>query len=166
MNSIFDEIKTEEHQVNNQSFIELNTYDKYKISNKLETTNVAKSEEEYDILFKEFSNRVLNCSLNTKTYIELHHKIYPIIKEYTTTIPANTISDFTTVSLFDHLKLTAAIASCIRQETKEKPFILFDYDVSGIQSFIYQITEGDKSKEKISKSLRTRSFYVNILAIL
>ena len=46
MNSIFDEIKTEEHQVNNQSFIELNTYDKYKISNKLETTNVAKSEEE------------------------------------------------------------------------------------------------------------------------
>jgi CRISPR-associated protein, csm1 family len=164
MNSIFDEIKTEEHQVNNQSFIELNTYDKYKISNKLETTNVAKSEEEYDILFKEFSNRVLNCSLNTKTYIELHHKIYPIIKEYTTTIPANTISDFTTVSLFDHLKLTAAIASCIRQETKEKPFILFDYDVSGIQSFIYQITEGDKSKEKISKSLRTRSFYVNILA--
>lgn len=33
---------------------------------KLETTNVAKSEEEYDILFKEFSNRVLNCSLNTK----------------------------------------------------------------------------------------------------
>ena len=39
-----------------------------------------------------------------------------------------------------------------------------EYDISGIQSFIYRITEGTQTKSNIAKALRTRSFYLNILS--
>lgn len=170
MNSIFNEIKTSNEQRNKEAYIPLNRFSQYEISDKSknltdEKVQVNYSEEEYKKLFDQFAEKV--SKIYAESYEELHHKIYPLIKEYTVTIPANTMSDFSTVSLYDHLKLTAAIASCINcvdRNINDDPFVLFDYDVSGIQAFIYQITEGDKSKEKISKSLRTRSFYVNILA--
>jgi len=85
------------------------------------------------------------------------------------------------ISLFDHLKLTAAIAGCMyHYYSKEfsvkwgsnellkveildvpkdkKPYLLIGGDVSGIQKFIYTIT----SKGAL-KSLKGRSFYVELL---
>lgn len=166
MNAIFNEVSVEEGQKNNSSFVKLTDYENYHFES-FEALPVKQvdGECEYENLFSSFCKEI--DEMNKRgyhSYEELHHLIYPIIKHYTTTIPANTMSDFTTVSLFDHLKLTAAIASCIEKQTQDLPFILLDYDVSGIQDFIYKITEGDKTKEKISKSLRTRSFYLNIVA--
>lgn len=82
------------------------------------------------------------------------------------------------ISLYDHLKMTAAVASCIYQylhetETKdyknrlfentrdfnkEDAFLLYSMDVSGIQDFIYTII----SKNAL-KTLRARSFYLEIM---
>lgn len=81
------------------------------------------------------------------------------------------------ISLFDHLKMTAAIASSVRRymdENKEadfkslvdkeadfmnkKMFLLYSMDVSGIQEFIYTI-----ATQKVLKGLRTRSFYLEIV---
>lgn len=81
------------------------------------------------------------------------------------------------ISLFDHLKMTAAIASSVRRymdENKEtdfkslvekesdfmnkKMFLLYSMDVSGIQDFIYTI-----ASQKVLKGLRTRSFYLEIV---
>ena len=82
------------------------------------------------------------------------------------------------ISLYDHSKTTAAIASCIYEylysqnrddyrsilllNTKdfyaEKAFLMFSFDISGIQKFIYTIS--DKNALKI---LRARSFYLEIL---
>lgn len=83
------------------------------------------------------------------------------------------------VSLFDHVKLTAAIGCCIYQYLKEqgvsdfrsclfasgsdfydrKAFCLFSMDMSGIQSFIYKQYDTDD----VLKNLRARSFYLDIL---
>lgn len=85
------------------------------------------------------------------------------------------------ISLFDHSKITCAVASCIfdyleekeiknyketlfspYQKTKdfyeEEAFLMFSMDMSGIQDFIYNI-----SGTKALKSLRARSFYLELV---
>ena len=80
------------------------------------------------------------------------------------------------ISLFDHSKITAAIASCLYQYFKEnkitdnkkqlvvnydkdkKYYRLVSGDISGIQDFIYTI-----SSKGALKSLRARSFYLEIM---
>ncbi len=72
------------------------------------------------------------------------------------------------ISLFDHLKLTAAIASCVMQHMEEsgynfvisdlEMFRLYSVDLSGIQDFIYTITD-----KNALKTLRARSFYLEIM---
>ena len=58
--------------------------------------------------------------------------------EYTTLVPASTYEGSKTyVSLFDHSKLTSAIASRLYlNDTEDENFIMFEFDVSGIQKFI------------------------------
>ena len=80
--------------------------------------------------------------------------------------------------MFDHLKLTAAAASCILGYLEEQEitdyrevlyrkgtdfygknaFLMYSMDISGIQDFIYTIT----SKNAL-KTLRVRSFYLEIM---
>lgn len=82
------------------------------------------------------------------------------------------------ISLYDHVKLTAAVASCIYrylQNSKivdyeevlfrkasdfyeKETFLLYSMDVSGIQEFIYTI-----ASENALKTLRSRSFYLEIM---
>ncbi len=85
------------------------------------------------------------------------------------------------ISLYNHLKLTAAISACLYHYLKEtykqkweknellkkeiletpaeeKPFLLIGGDISGVQKFIYTIT----SKGAL-KSLKGRSFYLELL---
>lgn len=82
------------------------------------------------------------------------------------------------ISLYDHLKMTAAYASCIYEYLKDKgisdyrselfeksqefneeePFLMASLDMSGIQDFIYTIATKDALK-----TLRARSFYLEIM---
>lgn len=83
------------------------------------------------------------------------------------------------ISLYDHVKITAAIAECMYQYFKEKGvtdyksvlfsskteetwkepmFLLYSMDLSGIQNFIYTI-----SSKGALRGLRARSFYLEIL---
>ncbi len=93
-------------------------------------------------------------------------------------IPSSTMkSEVADISLYDHVKLTAAIAASIKEWLDEnnisdyketlfkgatgfydkKIFLLFSMDMSGIQDFIYTIA----SKNAL-KMLRSRSFYLEI----
>lgn len=93
-------------------------------------------------------------------------------------IPSSTMkSEVADISLYDHVKLTAAIAASIKEwldennisdykETlfkgasafyEQKVFLLFSMDMSGIQNFIYTIA----SKNAL-RMLRSRSFYLEI----
>lgn len=162
--SIFNEVKTRVEQKNKLEYLNLNSL--FKMNSKKENNlTVKEAEKEYKELYDEFISelRMINFK-EINNYTKLHHILYPLIKNYTVTIPANTVSTFPTVSLYEHLKLTAAIASCLEVETDEPPLVVFDYDLSGIQSFIYKIAEGGESKMRIAKNLRSRSFYLSLLA--
>ena len=94
-------------------------------------------------------------------------------------IPSSTaVQEQEDISLYDHLKLTAAFSECLFQYLEEKnisdyksyvfeqveeawdtpSFLLYSMDVSGIQSFIYTI-----SSKGALKGLRARSFYLEIM---
>lgn len=69
------------------------------------------------------------------------------------------------ISLFDHLKTTAALAACINEaESDENPFLIVAADVSGIQNFIYSETNPAENNQKgRSKQFRGKSFYLTLL---
>ena len=74
------------------------------------------------------------------------------------------------VSLYDHCRLTSAIAACLTSdgalpdEKGTQPVALLARgDFSGIQNFIYRISRPDADTEHIAKRLRGRSFYVQLL---
>lgn len=94
-------------------------------------------------------------------------------------IPSSTSkNELHDISLYDHLKLTSAISSCIKEYLddtnikdyksklhtngysfyNDETFLMASMDVSGIQHFIYTITS-----KKALKTLRARSFYLEIM---
>lgn len=98
------------------------------------------------------------------------------LQKYTWCIPSNTQEAYPDVSLFDHLRGTAAIASCLyrfhvatdsldepslREGTRPR-FCLIVGDLSGIQRYIFHIAavgvEGG-----VARRLRARSLYVQLL---
>ena len=112
----------------------------------------------------------------TQEYI---HSLLEVLEANLSYVPSSTAKgEMADISLFDHMKLTAAVSSCILEYLndqqvsdyreklytkatafyKEKAFLLYSMDVSGIQDFIYTIT----SKNAL-KTLRARSFYLEIM---
>lgn len=90
-------------------------------------------------------------------------RLYALQYKYLTSVPASTYEgDSTYVSLFDHMKLTAAIASCLAAG-KQDSFRMIEFDISGIQRFIFQITEGSEQRKGVAKALRGRSFLISLL---
>ncbi|NLM20813.1 MAG: type III-A CRISPR-associated protein Cas10/Csm1 [Peptococcaceae bacterium] len=106
------------------------------------------------------------------------NSLLELCEAYLCCIPSSTsLGEVTDISLFDHAKITAALASAIvlylddwqredyRLELLEKgqnfyqenAFALLSFDISGIQQFIYTI-----SSKGALKGLRARSFYLEI----
>jgi CRISPR-associated protein Csm1 len=90
----------------------------------------------------------------------------------TQAVPSTTVSNhIPDVSLYDHSRTTAALASAIwrfHEETKEpnidvdqKKCLLIQGDFFGIQSFVF--ADGAQSNKQANKLLRGRSFMVNLL---
>lgn len=92
-----------------------------------------------------------------------------LLEKYTVTVPSST-QHLPDVSLYDHLKSTAALALCLfdySQETKQSkitvtdndaPLLLIGGDLSGIQAFIYDIIG-----RSAAKNLKGRSFYLQLM---
>jgi CRISPR-associated protein Csm1 len=77
-----------------------------------------------------------------------------LMEKYFTTIPCQ-VKGLETVSLFDFMKSVAGFMVCL-QESED--VLLVGGDISGIQSFIYDIIG-----KNASKNLKGRSFYLQIL---
>ncbi|MFY9111966.1 CRISPR-associated protein Csm1 [anaerobic digester metagenome] len=137
---------------------------------------------EFDILKRK------SCHYNVEAIAHL-------LEKYTSFIPAITLKVYggddaasyrkhPDISLFDHLKITAATASCLYDyyaaryqskfnenvlkdeitnwetsgDTNSAPLLLIGGDISGVQNFIYTI-----SSKGALKSLKGRSFYLELL---
>ncbi len=81
-----------------------------------------------------------------------------ILECYTWCIPSatNVVPD---ISLYDHLKTTAATAVCLHQsgERAKEPFLLVAADLTGIQKYVFDIRKGTGG---LARRLRARSFKV------
>lgn len=175
LHSIFENINIgKEYEKQNYCYniIPLNNSDEI-FPTKEKKTNVKESKKEYkhllELMEEEIKKEIDQDSLliTASNKERIYNKLYYILEKYTTFIPSSTIH-YPDISLFDHLKTTSAIAVCLNEyykskEQKDKKFILLEGDISGIQNFIFQVTEGEETKKYISKNLRGRSFYINVL---
>lgn len=130
-----------------------------------------------------FYGKVKDNLLNNLMGIQLDkgyvNSLLDVLEANLSFVPSSTAkNEIADVSLYDHMKLTAAISSCIyeylqdevitnykvelftsaKQFYEKKVFLLYSMDISGIQDFIYTIT----SKHAL-KTLRARSFYLEIM---
>ncbi|MBZ0187122.1 MAG: type III-A CRISPR-associated protein Cas10/Csm1 [Candidatus Obscuribacterales bacterium] len=138
--------------------------------------------EEYQLLRDQVLKPLLEF-LKTRppTSLETVNICLHYLEETFAMVPPDTFIGRTNdVSLFDHLKLTAAIGSCMyayvsqkhpqwleqsgakipwpRNFRNEAAYLLVKADLSGIQSFIYNI-----SSKAALKGLRGRSFYLELM---
>ncbi len=125
-------------------------------------------DEEYPELWKAFYREVMGLDIpHMRTYTEA---LLSILEKYTITIPSSTL-DLPDISLFDHLKTTAAFAVALYQIAMEKNvsdpaslkeagnlFLLAGADLSGVQEFLYDIPS-----RKAARNLKGRSFYLQLL---
>lgn len=117
---------------------------------------------DYKKLWEEFNAEFK--FLQQENYRDFSETLYYLLYKYTCTIPSSTIN-FPDVSLFDHLKTTAAIAVCLYDSQKgeipdkSNPFLMIGADMSGIQNYIYNILS-----KSAAKNLKGRSFYLKLLS--
>ena len=121
---------------------------------------------------REFSEAVRR--VNKTRFDVLFTQFLAIFQKYIWCIPSNTQEEVPDVSLFDHLKSASAIAACLYQyhqggmeeaavkRDEEEKFTLLVCDVSGIQKYIFDITQIGTGGS--AKRLRARSFSVSILS--
>ncbi len=139
----------------------------------IRTSSDGVSQEGYKVLWEQFCDEFQ--TLPTDSFIGFAESLTYLLKKYTWCIPSNTM-DMANVSLYEHLKTTAAFADCfcvyrehdpsafrwngtrISLSDDAKPVILLGGDISGIQNFIYNI-----SSKRAAVSLKGRSFYLQLL---
>ena len=135
---------------------------------------------DYEELFDQFKTKVLK----RKNFNRLSHKlsyIYHLLYKYTWCVPAsiydkeNYSSHYPDISLFDHSRVVAALAASlytpqnseilkdfkgnVEETAKKLKLVIFEGDISGIQKFIYDITNADG----VAKRLRGRSVFLSFL---
>ena len=133
----------------------------------------------YTALWADFTKGFRKATAGGVYTPAFYQTLVALLRKYTSRIPSSTPwgqSETRTVpdiSLYDHLRTTAAIAACIGRElsetevnaqlgkqkdTSRKICSLIKGDISGIQNFLYQIVS-----EGASNQLRGRSFYLQLL---
>lgn len=129
----------------------------------------------YNKIKANITNNLKGMNYN-KDYI---NSLIEVMEANLSYVPSSTSkNEIADISLFDHVKLTAAIASCLyqylmannidnyKQELfidgksfyEKNVFMLYSMDISGIQKFIYTI-----HSENAMKILRSKSFYLEIM---
>ncbi|MBF0555421.1 MAG: type III-A CRISPR-associated protein Cas10/Csm1 [Nitrospirae bacterium] len=96
-----------------------------------------------------------------------------LLEKYTWAVPSDTRYKFSDVSLFDHLRSSAAFAACLYEYhyqtlsktkglTLKNELLFIGGDFSGIQNYIFEIT--NISSGGAAKRLRARSFFVSMFS--
>jgi len=165
--SIFSEVELDGKKVN-EHYIQLVPLD-LKYHKLLYPINEKPSMDKYNTLWEEFNKEFSKIfNLNDIT------TILSILKKYTITVPSAAYKSEPDVSLYDHLKTTAAIATArynyLLQHKKitktsdiKENYIVINCSISGIQDFIYKINSPSNAQRGMAKRLRGRSFYLSLL---
>lgn len=128
--------------------------------------------KEYEQIWKNFDNDFNKIEYHN--FYDFISTLLSVLEKHTWCIPSST-SDIPDISLYDHLKTTAAIASCCFtfhdfhhtidlkkiKDREDSKFILLGGDLSGIQKYIFDLKH--TNIKKLTKILRARSFYLSML---
>ena len=136
-------------------------------------------QDTYKDLWKRFSTAFRKATAHKHYTPAFYQTLVALLHKYTARMPSatpwgqgreKTVPD---ISLYDHLRTTAAIAACIGRELSETEIdaqlgtrkdankniaALIKGDISGIQNFLYQIVSDGAANQ-----LRGRSFYLQLL---
>lgn len=139
-------------------------------------TEISFSKEIYKKICDDVADCLKGIDEKNSEYI---NSLLEVMEADCTFIPSSTNkNEIADISLYDHCKITAAIGSCIidyleeqgitnyrdelykksKQFYSKKAFLMYSFDISGIQDFIYTI-----SAKGSLKLLRSRSFYLEML---
>ena len=134
------------------------------------------SKEAYCNLWQEFTDAFRQATASRQYTPAFYQTLVALLHKYASRIPSewgedNPESD---ISLYDHLRTTAAVAACIGrelpkdsdidpllntpQESQKKICAILKGDLSGIQDFLYHILSDGAARQ-----LRGRSFYLQLL---
>ena len=83
-----------------------------------------------------------------------------IFRKYLWSLPACRGRDVD-VSLYDRMKVTAAVGTCLLESAESQPYLLLASDFSGIQNYIFSVSR--MGVKGVSKRLRARSFLVDVM---
>ncbi|MCX7705311.1 MAG: type III-A CRISPR-associated protein Cas10/Csm1 [bacterium] len=178
--SIFSQIKLKENNIVDYYCkalpVSKNIEDLFPVKGKQDAIN---DKTNFRLLWDEFEHDFGKIDTNSVPFSKLFTRIFSLVEKYALFVPSSAYRDKPHISLFHHLKSTAAIATCIydiNHSEKEidaitdafqtdlsrinkDDFVLISGDISGIQDFIYSLTTSGALK-----GLRGRSFYIQLLS--
>lgn len=85
-----------------------------------------------------------------------------LLERYTWCVPSATYRDYPNIPLYDHLKVTAAIAECLHATGESKRFLFVEGDLGGIQAFLYESAAPTQTQVGTAQRLRGKSFYLDL----
>ena len=171
LSSIFSRIAIDDNELIKQQYVPLQSLNINKSSFDYLKPRVNPLEKGEWNLQPEYKS-LWNAFENEFKLIKNHYDfstVLSILRKYTSTIPSAVYVSQADISLYDHLKTTAAIASCSylfdnESDSKDKnKFIIINGDISGIQKFIYRVSSPQEAQSGMSKRLRGRSIYISLL---
>jgi CRISPR-associated protein Csm1 len=132
----------------------------------------ALEENEIPDLVDDFDANIPSFS-NFKSFDDVISLWLNLLEKYTWAIPSDTRYETSDVSLYDHLRSSAAIAACLykrhvvaihqlKKMVKTDEFVFVGGDFSGIQDYIFDIT--NRGSGGASKRLRARSFFISLFS--
>ncbi|TXF87991.1 type III-A CRISPR-associated protein Cas10/Csm1 [Neolewinella aurantiaca] len=138
------------------------------INEEFTASEVEKVHKSYRKLWSDFRDDF--ARIPTESAEDFLFTLQQVLRKYCSCIPMNT-GKVRTINLYEHLKTTAALVTCLHDFSTEKQINtasikehdhllikMICLDLSGIQSFIYDI-----SSSKAYKSLKGRSFFLTAL---
>lgn len=118
----------------------------------------------YKDIWNQFEEEIKKLNTFDLNFTDYVNSLNYLLFKYLRFMPSAAYVDIPDIPLYDHLKTSAAIALCkYRTENKNRPYLLIEGDISGIQNFIFYAQKPMQAAEKSAKRLRGRSFFINLL---
>lgn len=174
LTSIFSEVsidgKENEKYYMDLCDLSLDNYEKlFPYEHKKEAKGAYTLQPKYKLLWKQF-NKEFDL-INNLNDIET---VQNLLKKYTLYVPSAVYTSEPDISLYDHLRTTAAITSArynyllehgkiTKNSDIKENYLVINCSISGIQDFIYKIKTPSNAQRGMAKRLRGRSFYLSLL---
>ena len=155
LSSIFTEVSLLDKTVSQKEWVLPNKWEHYE--RKIEWSS-REQKEAIQLAISNLKKETLKIQ-NISHLSHLYQVLYGLVKQYTINLPiVFGEQNDSSISLFDYTKVLISTEDLMNQD-----IYLLEYDISGLQQFIFEITKGGESKKNIAKSLRGRSFYLSLL---